>query len=177
MSQDLNMHGDKPTFNVVIPFEKITIIQMNRRMADILADFITCFDDADQDMLTLARGLRDPFHWHHKASGSAFAVDDFGGVVHLKVNDITLRVLIDYISYATGDEREIFALGRALQDPVKCAELRIKKIRSRDDERQERSFRGPNHRSEDHDNDWSNEPHMRYNKRYERNASQTRSDE
>lgn len=168
MSQDLNVHGDKPTFNVVIPFEKITIIQMNRKMADILADFINCFDDAEQDILTMAKAMRDPFQWHHKTSGLAFAVDDFGGVVHLKVNENMLRVLIDYISYATGEEREIFALGRALQDPVKCAELRIKKIRSRDDERQDRPFRGS--RSDDYqdtksDNDWSNDGHVRH-KRY-----------
>lgn len=134
MSHDTPTHNSqdkKPTFNVVVPFERVTVVQMNRLMANVLADFILEFDDIDVEMYALAEHLRDPGSWHRRASGAAFSVDQFGGVVNLNINQTMLDTIIEYLGEANSEEVEIFALNRALIDPVRCYELRVKKFRQR----------------------------------------------
>lgn len=143
------MHEEKkPTFNVTIPFERVTTVQMNRTMSSSLAKFLFDFEDIEAEIYALAEHLRDPGSWYRRATGAAFSVDNFGDVVNLQINQEMLDMLVDYLEDAANDtEVVIFALGRALKDPVKCSELRLKKIRQRD-ESDDRQFNGPRRKTD-----------------------------
>lgn len=108
----------KPAFNVTVPFEKITNVQMNMVMADSLTNFILDFDDIDVEMYALAETLRDPGGWYRQKSETAFSVAFFGGIVSIQLNKPMVDMLVDWITDTDGEiEPEITAFCCALRDP------------------------------------------------------------
>lgn len=98
----------------------------------------------EEELYALAEGLMDSRHWSRKASNTAFVTDKIEGGIIITINSPMLDLLKNLISDAiTGDsatENEIIALGRALEDPDKCYQLRIKKREAKQRRDNERSI-------------------------------------
>lgn len=123
----------RPTFNVVVPFEGVTVLQMNKAMSELLCTYILEFEDIDTEIYALAEHLRDPGSWHRKTTNAAFSVDAFGDVVTLHVNQEMLEMIRSYVdearSEANPEDKEIRAMSFAIADPARCYELRVEKYR------------------------------------------------
>ncbi len=118
----------KPTFNVVEPFDNILLIQMNVVMADSLRSYIFSFDEIDVDLYSLAEGLTDPRMWQRTLSQAGFLTERFENVVTVQLNPPMRHKLRDNLSCAIYDEEpELVALGKALESPEKCYQIRKQK--------------------------------------------------
>ncbi len=115
----------KPAFNVVVPFDGVTIIQMNDSMVNILSNLFEDFDDNEPEIDALSKCLSTPGTWARKSTGASFSTEIFCGVTTLQTNQAMADIVKNYINN-TDDEIdiEIRALSKAIENPTRCAELR-----------------------------------------------------
>lgn len=139
-----NRVAPKPRFNVVIPFDGITTVQMNGVMADILHNFVDDVDDVDAEIYALAEALRNPSEprtypadWVRvDNSRPNFAVWKFRRMICVLLNDCMAKMLQNFIQETENVEVQIHALSKALADPSGCYELRQSKMRARQQEQE-----------------------------------------
>ena len=137
------MVESKAAFNVVVPFDGVTIIQLNKSMAELLADFLESFEDEiEPELDALLKSLDRSGSWSRKASGAAFSVDIFEGVVTVQVNQAMSNLIKDCINESDDIEVELRALGKAIENPIRCAELRRQRHLKRREERESDSREG-----------------------------------
>ncbi len=57
-------YAPKPAFNVVEPFEGVTIVQLNASMRKLLQKFIEEVQDVEVEVIALGKALADPVKAH-----------------------------------------------------------------------------------------------------------------
>lgn len=127
--------SNRPIFNVLVPFDGNTTVQMNHAMANTISRFVFEFDDIDTEMYALAEFLRDPGSWHRKNSGIAFSVDIFGSMINMNMNQEMLEMFKSYLSEIDNDNDGNYnilrALMHALNDPIRAYEVYVRKYAER----------------------------------------------
>jgi len=127
------MQKTKPAFNVVVPFEAITMIQMNRQMTDLVSEFIFDFDEIDDEVYAFADHLINPGSWSRKSSDieeqdwPSFTIDRINNVYCVLLNKKMCQSLICFFDEVEEEDVEIqvLALSKALKDPEKCSQIRF----------------------------------------------------
>lgn len=141
--------SSRPIFNVLVPFDGNTTVQMNLQMAEEISRFIFEFDEIDDEIYVLAGLLKDPGSWYRKANNVAFSVDVFGSMVNLNMNQEMLEIFVSYLEELENDGNSTIlkALMHALKDPIRAYEIYLKKYMERSKKsRDDRDHRHKEHR-------------------------------
>lgn len=126
-----------PAFNVCIPFQRITMVQMNVPMRDLLYGFFQELvdDETEEEMIAFRDALMDPSVYVHatRPSEPSFLMcEKYMNVVVCELNDAMRKLVRDFISEVEGRvEDEIWALSRALKNPEASREIREQKRSNR----------------------------------------------
>jgi hypothetical protein len=132
----------RPTFNVCLPFQRVTMVQMNLAMRDLLHDFFSelCDDETEEEVVAFGDALEDPAIYVHASrfdEPSFIVCEKYMGVVVIEMNNPMRDLIRKFISDVEGVEREIMAFSKALADPEASREIRDNKMRWRRENRQE----------------------------------------
>ena len=125
----------RPTFNVCLPFQRVTMVQMNLTMCDLLHDFFAelCDNETEEEICAFRDALDDPAIYVHAIrfdEPSFIICEKYMGVMIIELNDPMLNLLRDFINYVEGVEKEIMAFSKALADPEASREIRDNKLRN-----------------------------------------------
>lgn len=124
----------RPTFNVCLPFQRVTMVQMNLTMRDLLYDFFNdlCDDETEEEVIAFKDALDDPAIYVHASrfdEPSFIICEKYMGVIIVEMNDPMRDLIRKFISEVEGVEREIMAFSKALADPEASREIRDNKLK------------------------------------------------
>lgn len=132
-----------PAFNVCVPFQRITMVQMNIAMRDLLYDFFSELVDnnTEEELVAFRDALDDPAIYVHatKPSEPSFLMcEKYMNVIVVEMNDAMKQLIRKFINEIEGMvEDEIWAFNRALQNPEASREIRRQKRNNRQNGEQE----------------------------------------
>jgi len=133
-SQTRETREYRPTFNVCLPFQRVTMVQMNLTMRDLLYDFFQelCDDETEEEVIAFGDALDDPAIYVHASrfdEPSFIIFEKYMGVVVIEMNDPMRDLIRKFIDDVEGIEKEIMAFSKALADPEASREIRDNKLR------------------------------------------------
>lgn len=116
--------GHKPAFNVTEPFIGVMMIQLNKEMCDLMADFIDGVVYVEEEIQVLSKALRN-----HGGEGNGFSLaPEFYHTFVLRINKDMRNLIINFITDIEGGvEKIIWAFHLALKHPDGQKDIRIRK--------------------------------------------------
>ena len=122
-----------PAFNVCVPFQRITMVQMNLAMRDVLSDFFheLVDEEAEEEIVGFRDALDDPSVYVHATrpnEPSFLMCEKYMNVIVVEMNEAMRDLIRKFINEIEGRiEDEIWAFNRALENPEASREIREQK--------------------------------------------------